>query len=109
MTDVEKMIFTQVYSWHMASYQKRHMDNGLGPADEKVLRGRSEDAICEATDVVETFRKSQNDWYTTETAQMLKGLLAESDPPKPSVAQSQPDYDKLFDGDAMAAKLLSKK
>lgn len=88
MTDVEKMIFTQVYSWHMASYQKRYADHHEFLEYNKLLK-RSEDAICEATEVVEVFRKSQNEWHTTETSMMLKGLLAESDSPKPSVSKSQ--------------------
>jgi hypothetical protein len=87
MTDVEKIIFTQVYSWHMASYQKRKQDSG-GYENDQLCR-ESEEAISYATDAVETFRSSQNEWYTTETSMMLKGLLGESDPPKPSVAQSQ--------------------
>lgn len=88
MTDVEKMIFTQVYSWHMASYQKRYADHHEFLEYNKLLK-RSEDAIQEASDVVEAFRATQNEWFTTETSMMLKGLLGESDPPKPTVGKSQ--------------------
>lgn len=86
MTDVEKQIWLNVYSWHMASYQKRNECDGLCAAN---LQRSSIDAMESATEAVEAFRKTQNSWYTTETHLMLKGLLGESDPPKPSVAQSQ--------------------
>lgn len=106
MTEVEKQIWLQVYSWHMASFQKRNDFDGLTASG---LQARSVDAIEQATDAVVAFRGTQDQWITTESHYMLKGLLSESDLPKPSVAQSQPDYNKLFDGDAMAARLLSKK
>jgi hypothetical protein len=86
MTDIEKQIWIQVYSWHMASYQKRHECDGLSAVG---LERCSEDAIENATDAVRAFRSTQNDWITTETSYMLKELLNEGNTAKPTVAQSQ--------------------
>lgn len=92
MTDIEKQIWVQVYSWHMASFQKRHDCDGLCVAG---LGKYSEDAMEYATEVVMAFRATQNDWITTETSQMLKALLGKDDKPKLSVAQNQQALDEL--------------
>jgi hypothetical protein len=86
MTDIEKQIWIQVYSWHMASYQKR---NEFNPLTSHGLEVCSQDAIENATDVVRAFRATQNRWITTEASHMLKALLDEANAPKPSVAKSQ--------------------
>jgi hypothetical protein len=86
MTNVEKQIWIQVYSWHMASYQKRHDCDGLCVAG---LEKFSEDAMQYATDAIRAFRATQNDWITTETSYMLKELLDEGNTAKPSVGQNQ--------------------
>jgi Ser-tRNA(Ala) deacylase AlaX len=86
MTDIEKQIWVQVYSWHMASFQKRNDFDGLTVSG---LQARSIDAIEQATDAVRAFRATQNNWITTETNYMLKELLDESNTTKYSIAQNQ--------------------
>jgi hypothetical protein len=84
MTDIEKQIWIQTYSWHMASYQKRNECDGLSVIG---LERCSQDAIENATDAVKAFRATQNQWITTETSQMLKALLDEVNTIKSEVDQ----------------------
>jgi hypothetical protein len=86
MTDIEKQIWIQTYSWHMASYQKRKEFDVILTGE---LEQFSQEAIQKATNAVMAFRATQNDWITTETSQMLKALLDEANVSKSTVAKSQ--------------------
>jgi hypothetical protein len=84
MTDIEKQIWIQTYSWHMASYQKRKEFDVILTGE---LEQFSQEAIQKATNAVMAFRATQNQWITTETSQMLKALLDEVNTIKSEVDQ----------------------
>lgn len=85
MTSTEKQIWIQVYSWHMASYEKRVADNGYGPATGPAMERQSEYAMEEACRAITAFRKTTNplsQWLSAAEAEMVKGL--DKDDTKPS-------------------------
>lgn len=77
MTSTEKQIWTQVYSWHMASYEKRVADNGYGPATGPAMERQSEYAMEEACRAVTAFRKTLKprvQWLSVVEAEMVEEL-----------------------------------
>lgn len=77
MTSTEKQIWIQVYSWHMASYEKRVADSGYGPATGPAMERQSEYAMEEACRAVTAFRKTlkpRSRWLSDAEAEMLDAL-----------------------------------
>ena len=77
MTSTEKRIWIQVYSWHMASHQKRVADMCRGPVKDLALDRQSEYSMEEACRAVTAFRKTlepHKDWLTVAEVKMLGAL-----------------------------------